>query len=366
MTDTLKRAWAEIDLSALEHNYREIRSKLPEGCRFLGIVKADAYSHGALAVSRELERLGADYLAVACLDEAAALRDGGIDMPILILGVTPPEYAADLADYNITQTVCSLEMARELSEKLCGRRLKVHCKIDTGMGRLGFRPDELDDMEQLLRLPNLDFEGVFTHFAVSDEFGDPFTRTQFERFIDTVGELERRSGFAFKIKHCANTGAVINYRQTCLDMVRPGLALYGHYPAAERGGLDLRPVMSLKARISSVQEHFPGDTISYGRIFTATKPMKTAVVGVGYADGLHRALSGKMDMLVNGRRARQIGRICMDMCMLDVTDIPCRPGDVATVFGAGVSVDELAELAGTISYELLCAISPRVPRVYVR
>lgn len=370
MTDTSKRAWVEIDLSALEHNYKEIRSHLPAGCRFLGVVKADAYSHGALAVSRELERLGADYLAVACLDEAAALRAGGIKMPVLILGTTPAEYARELARLGITQTVCSLDQARELSAALGGMDLKVHIKIDTGMGRLGFRPEDTDAMAEAMRLPGLHAEGVFTHFAVSDEFGDPFTRLQFERFLAAVEAVERAAGQTFDIRHCANTGAVINYRQTCLDMVRPGLALYGHYPAAERGGLDLRPVMSFRARVSAVQEHLPGETISYGRTFTADRPMRVAVVGAGYADGLHRALSGRMDMLINGRRVRQIGRICMDMCMADVTDVPCAPGDVATIFGsegdASVSVDELAALAGTISYELLCAISPRVPRVYIR
>ncbi|MGE4354749.1 MAG: alanine racemase, partial [Oscillospiraceae bacterium] len=211
-------------------------------------------------------------------------------------------------------------------------------------------------------------EGIFTHFAVSDEYGDPFTMRQFEAFTEAVRNVESQSGYRFQIKHCANTGAVINYRQTCLDMVRPGLALYGHYPAAEHGGLDLRPVLQFKARISAINDHKPGDTISYGRMYTVTEPLKVAVVGVGYADGLQRALSGKMDVLVNGRRARQIGKICMDMCMVDVTDIPCKVGDVVTIFGTDgdetASVDELAELAGTISYELLCGLSRRVPRVY--
>ena len=371
MEDIIKRAWAEIDLSALEHNYREIRSKLPEGCRFLGIVKADAYSHGAVIISQELERLGAEYLAVACLDEAIALRDAGINMPILILGTTPADYAKTLVAYHITQTVCSLDMARELSDNLCGETLKVHYKIDSGMGRLGFSTeDAVDAIVSALKLPGLYAEGIFSHFAVSDENTNPFTMLQFEAFIKAVHRVEAESGHCFEIRHCANTGAVINYRQTCLDMVRPGLALYGHYPASEHGELDLRPVLQFKARISAISEHKPGDTISYGRIYTAQRPVITAAVGAGYADGLQRALSGKMEVLINGHRARQIGRICMDMCMVDVTDVPCNVGDVVTLFGTDgnetVSVDELAELAGTISYELLCALSRRVPRVYLR
>jgi alanine racemase len=372
MEDIIKRAWAEIDLSALEHNYREIRSKLPEGCRFLGVVKADAYSHGAVTIARELERLGADYLAVACLDEAITLREAGIHMPVLILGTTPASYARTLAKYDITQTVCSLEMARELSFMLGGDRLKVHYKIDSGMSRLGFSTDEaVEGIARALRLPNLIGEGIFTHFAVSDEYGDPFTMEQFNLFTEAVRRVEEVSGHHFAIRHCANSGAVINYCETCLDMVRPGLALYGHYPAAEHGGLELRPVLQFKARISALHEHFPGETISYGRKYTVREqPVKVAVVGVGYADGVQRALSGKMDVLINGRRARQIGRICMDMCMVDVTDVPCEVGDVVTIFGTDgsetVSVDELAEKAGTISYELLCALSRRVPRVYLR
>ena len=372
MDDIEKRAWAEIDLSALEHNYREIRAHLPAGCRFLGIVKADAYSHGAVVISKELERLGADYLAVACLDEAVTLRSAGITMPILILGTTSAEYARELAQYDLTQTVCSLEMCRALSERLNGLSLKVHYKIDSGMGRLGFSPDEaVEDVSKALQLPNLHAEGIFTHFAVSDEYGDPFTQKQFELFTDIVAQIESHSGHHFQIRHCANSGAVINYPHMCLDMVRPGLALYGHYPAAEHGELELRPVLQFKARISAVHIHYPGETISYGRKFEVKgHPIRVAVISVGYADGLQRALSGKMQVLINGRRAQQIGRICMDMCMVEVTDVPCEVGDEVTIFGTNhgntISVDELAALADTISYELLCALSRRVPRVYLR
>ncbi|MGE4354461.1 MAG: alanine racemase, partial [Oscillospiraceae bacterium] len=200
MEDIIKRAWAEIDLTALEHNYHEIRARLPEGCRFLGIVKADAYSHGAVTISRELERLGADYLAVACLDEAIALRDAGIKMPILILGTTPAEYAHTLVKYQITQTVCSFDMARELSDELAGETLKVHYKIDSGMGRLGFSTDDaVGGIVDALKLPGLSAEGIFTHFAVSDEYGDPFTMRQFEAFTEAVRNVESQSGYRFQI-----------------------------------------------------------------------------------------------------------------------------------------------------------------------
>lgn len=371
MEDIAKRAWAEISLSALEHNYNELRAKLPENCRFLGVVKADAYGHGAITISRELERLGADYLAVACLDEAIALRSEGVGLPILILGVTPASYAPLLASYGLTQTVNSLDMARSLDRALDGKSLKVHFKVDSGMGRLGFSPEEAaEGITQALKLPNLEAEGIFTHFAVSDVYGDPFTQRQFDLFTKTVSSIESASAHRFEIRHCANSGAVINYPEMCLDMVRPGIALYGHYPAAERGGLDLSPVMQLKARVSAIHTRHPGETISYGRTYcVAERPMRVAVVGIGYADGVQRALSDKMQVLINRCRARQIGRICMDMCMVDVTDIPCEVGDVVTVFGTdgheSVSVDELARQAGTINYELLATLGRRVPRVYL-
>ena len=195
---------------------------------------------------------------------------------------------------------------------------------------------------------------------------ESFTLEQFGRFTAAVDALENETGRSLGIRHCANSGAVVNFRQTCLDMVRPGLLLYGLYPGAERGGLDLKPVMRLLTRVAEVTEHRAGDTISYGRIYTCERDMRLAVIPVGYADGLHRSLSGKFDVVINGRRARQVGRICMDMCMVDVTDMPeVRAGDIVTVFGDEPDAGELADIAGTISYELLCAISPRVPRVYI-
>lgn len=371
MNDLQKRTWAEIDLGAIEDNVKAMRAKLPAGCRYLGVVKANAYGHGAVPVAKRLEALGVDYLAVACIDELAELRAAGVTAPVLILGVTPPEYARELVRMDATQAVGSLAYAEALSAALAGtgKRLRVHLKLETGMGRTGFRAfgeDRLDDAAKAMALSTLDAEGVFTHFCVSDspEPEREFTRRQFERFRAAVGRLEAESGRPFAIRHCTNSGAMISFPETCMDMVRPGVAMYGLYPGGDRGGIELRPAMSLYSRISTVEEHFPGDTISYGRRFTASEPMRVAVVPVGYADGLHRVLSGKIDFFIAGRRCRQLGSICMDMCMADVTGLDVRPGDVAEVFGGHIPLDELAEKAGTIHYELCCALSPRVPRLY--
>ncbi len=372
MENLQKRTWAEIHLDNIAQNVKAMREKLPETCRFLGVVKANAYGHGAIPVAKKLEVIGCEYLAVACIDEAIELREAGVRTPILILGYTPPEYAAQLRAHDVTQAVGSLEMARALSEYAKDAPVRVHLKLETGMGRTGYRvlsAKEMEEAAQTLRLPGLDVEGVFTHFAVSDEYGDPFTQEQYSRFTSAVSGLEAGWGRRFRIRHCANSGAVINYPQYCLDMVRPGIATYGLYPAKETGGIQLLPGMSLRTRVVQVTSHEAGDTISYGRRFRAEGPMKIAVLSIGYADGLHRALSGQLEVLLRGKRCRQLGRICMDMCMVDVSELPdVRPGEIATVFGkdgdAEISVDELAEKAGTISYELLCAVSPRVPRIY--
>jgi alanine racemase len=369
------RTWAEVSLSNIEHNYKAMRARLREGTRFLGIVKADAYGHGAVQVAALLQELGCDYLGVACIDEARALRESGTTLPILIMGYTPPQFAHELLENNLTQTIYSTEMAEAFSREAAaaGKLLKVHLKVDSGMGRLGFichgDRDPEAEIRRVLKLSGLDFEGIFSHFSVADVCGDPFTENQYADFNALVSRLEKSTGINFEIKHCANSGAMINYDWSYSDMVRPGLMLYGLYPGKETGGIDLRPVMELKTRIAQIREFTSGDTISYGRIFTVPSPRKIAVITIGYADGLHRILSGKIDVLVRGIRVPQVGRICMDMCMIDVTDVPdAAVGDVVTLFGRdgnnSISVDELADLAGTISWELLCAVSPRVPRVY--
>ena len=376
MDKRLERTWAEIDLSAIVHNMNAMKAKLRPGTRFLGVVKADAYGHGAVRVARALEDAGCDYLAVATVGELRQLRDGGIALPVLILGYTPPEVTHKLLELDATQAVSSLEMARALSDgavKL-GQKLKVHLALDSGMGRFGAvchdGRDATEEYAAILSLPGLDVEGVFTHFAVSDEpDGGDYTRAQYEAFTSQVERLEEISGRRFKIKHCTNSGAMVHYTEMQLDMVRPGIALYGCFPGAEEEGLSLRETMSLKTRVAQVKDLKAGDSVSYGRTFTADRDMRIAVLCIGYADGLHRAGSGKASYLLRGRRVRQIGRICMDLCMVDVTDVPdAAPGDIVTVFGRDgddfVSIEEAAAAAGTISYEVMCAVSARVPRVY--
>lgn len=379
METTQKRTWREISLSNLEHNYKTLRAMLPAGCRFLGIVKANAYGNGAVRVAHKLEELGCDYLAVACVDEAADLRSAGITMPILILGSTPADYAGELLDLNLTQTVVDLETAQALSDAAvkAGKKMKIHVKLDTGMSRLGLLCDEehMDDsaaqVAQLCALPGLEHEGVFTHFSDSDG-SEEYTMLQLTRFLETLKRLEEK-GVTFPIRHCANSGAVLNYPCTHLDMVRPGLSLYGHYPDPSCEGLDgpgLLPVMELKSRISAVRNLPAGTVVSYGRTFTLKRESCLAVLPVGYADGLHRLCSNQMEVLIHGKRVPIVGRICMDMCMADVTDIPgVQVDDVATVYGQdgdeSLPIEEAARTAGTIQYELLCAISERVPRVYL-
>ncbi len=371
MDDLTKRTWAEVSLGAIEHNYRAMREKLAAGTRYMGIVKANAYGHGAVRVSRLLEDLGCDYLAVACLDEALELRRAGIKLPVLILGYTPPAYAQVLAENAVTQAVGSLAMAQALSNALAGTglTLKVHFKLETGMGRTGFRAygdDALADAAKAVNLPHLEPEGVFTHFCWSDgQVGErDFTWEQLKRFKAGFEAVEAKAGRKFVIHHCTNSGAMIAFPETYMDMVRPGVALYGMYPGSDKGELDLIPAMTLKSRVACLEKHEPGDTISYGRTFTVEKPSVIAVLPIGYADGLHRVLSNKLTVDFEGRRAKQVGRICMDMCMADVTGLDVRPGDVAEIFGRHINCGDVAALAETIHYELLCAVSPRVPRVY--
>lgn len=367
-----KRTWAEISLKNLEHNVRNMQKQLPENCQYLGVVKANAYGHGAIPVAQRLEQMGVTHLAVACFDEALELREAGIKVQILILGPSPAYLAKEIAQLgDVVQAVGSLPLAKQLSAQLQDTQLTlpVHLKLDTGMSRTGFSVQQEAGMQnavKALELPNLDVQGVFTHFAVSDETESTFTAHQFAAFCDAVERLEGHMGKRFALRHCTNSGAMVNYPETYLEMVRPGIAQYGLYPAAEYGSLDLKPVMTLKTRVAEITDHLDGDTVSYGRTYTCDGPRRFAVLSIGYADGLHRTLSGKLEVVINGKKAAQCGRICMDMCMVDITELSdVQVGDEVEIFGEQQSVDVLAQLADTISYELLCAVSPRVPRVYI-
>ena len=373
MTRETARTWAEIDLGNLEHNYRALRACAPDS-RFLGTVKANAYGHGAIPVARRLVELGVDYLAVACLDEAAALRKAGIAAPILILGYTPPELADEAVALDVTQGVFTPELAKALSAAagVAGKRAKIHLKVDTGMSRLGVLDHDPEqaasEIAELCALPHLEPEGIFTHFAAAD--GDEgYTMLQFTRFLDVLAELEEKYGRTFEIRHCAASAAVLNYPCTHMDMVRPGIALYGHYPDPSCEGLDgpgLKPVMSLYSRVAAVRD-FPENTpVSYGCTASfGPNGGRAAVLPVGYGDGLHRMLSNEGSVWLDGQPRPIMGRVCMDMCMIGLDGAAnVHPGDVAEVFGPRLPAERQAEMAGTISYELLCAVAPRVPRIY--
>ena len=370
----LRRTWAEIDLDALEHNYRRARTLTGSGVRYLGVVKADAYGHGAVQIGRKLESLGADYLAVSSLDEARELRHGGITMPVLILGHTPPDMVPELIRYHITQAVSALAKAEEYSAAAvaCGGTLRVHIKVDTGMSRLGFLvrgghfEGGIASIAAACALPGLDAEGIFTHFAVADEDGEEdeaYTREQFGLFTAVIDALAQR-GRTFAIRHCANSGALARYPEMYLDMVRPGIALYGAGADAQR--LDLRPVMSLKTCVSTIKVFDPDTTVSYGRTFRTTERTRMGVLPIGYADGFFRGLSNRASVLTDQGSAPIRGRICMDMCMVDLTELPdVHVGDAVEIFGQRQRVDDLASILGTIPYELTCAVSKRVPRLYL-
>lgn len=375
MESTLKRTWAEIDIDALKHNYRTLRKKTGEGVKFLGVVKADAYGHGSVVVARTLEKEGADYLAVSSIDEAMELRVNGIKMPILILGHTPKEQVERLIQYDITQAVTCKAKAVEYSKEASriGRELKIHIKVDTGMSRLGYLCNEeyfdtgVEGIYEALTMPGLVGEGIFTHFAVSDEFGDEYekyTMHQFKLFCDVIEAVEEKWGQKFKIRHCANTGAVARYPMTYLDMVRPGLLLYGYGDFADE--LGLKPVMTLKTNVSTIKI-YPKDTaISYGGIYKTKASTRVGVLPYGYADGFFRCLSNKYSLMTADGPARVLGKICMDMCMIDLTNKPdVDVGSEIEIFGKNNSIDEMSKMAGTIPYELTCAVSKRVPRTYI-
>ena len=375
MEQLLRRTWAEIDLDALEHNFRTLQDRVGPDTGVVGVVKADAYGHGALHVARTLEELGAAYLAVSSLDEGRELRHSGIRMPILILGHTPEEYVPQLLEYDMTQAVtCEAKaVAYNAAAAACGGVLRCHIKVDTGMSRLGFLcagrhfQEGVAGAERACRMPHLEVEGIFTHFAVSDEPGaenEAFTRQQFDLFCRFVSALEER-GVSLRLRHCANSGAVVHYPEMNLDMVRPGILLYGCGEGAAE--LGLRPVMSLKTTVSTIKIFDADCTISYGRLYRTDKLTRTGVLPIGYADGFSRCLSNRCSVMTEDGPARVLGRICMDMCMIDLSDKPhVQVGSEVEIFGSRSRVDDLAALAGTIPYELTCAVSKRVPRVFLR
>lgn len=382
MIDFLKRTWAQVDLDAIAHNFTVISRSLSGDCRPIAIVKADGYGHGAVPVAQALAKAGADFFGVSNLEEALQLRRGGIDRPILILAYTPPEEARRLAENNITQTVLTPDYAARLNHAAAGAgcRVRVHIKLDTGMSRVGLSCREAEDVAHAIgeaaavcRLPHLQVEGIFTHFASADEVQDGgYTTGQFTRFMQVADGLEQQ-GIHLSVRHCCNSAATMVHPEMHLDRVRPGIILYGLAPDPSWMGklMDLRPAMELKTVVSMVKTIPAGTPVSYGRTYTADHPMRVATIPIGYADGYPRCMSGRARMLVNGRFAPVIGRVCMDQCMLDVTDIPdVEAGSIVTVFGKDgdevLPVEEVAALNNTIHYETVCLIGKRVPRVYLQ
>ena len=372
----LKRTWADVSLDALAHNYHAIRSHIGSDCKFLGVMKADAYGHGAVPMSHALVELGAEYLAVSNLEEAVQLRRGGIRAPILILGYTPAMYAENMIYLDLTQEVHSLAYAQALNDALGGTNfiLNVHLKLDTGMTRIGFTAygDEaaLSEMAQAARLPHLHVEGAFMHFSVADSLAEAdvaYTKLQYRRFLNALDYLKAQ-GIEPEVRHCCNSGATILYPEYAMDMVRPGIMTYGLSPSSDAAGvLDLEPVLRLYTTISQIRTFPAGVDVSYGRTYTTREAQRLAVLSIGYADGLARSLSGKAAFLLHGKLAPVVGRICMDMCMVDVTDIPeAQEGDTVAVISPQRPCECLAEQLGTISYEVLCGINKRIPRIYLQ
>lgn len=381
LNEYLKRSWAEIELGALEWNLGQIRARLHEGCRVMGVVKADAYGHGACYVAKKLAACGVEWFGVSNLEEALELRRAGLAQPMLIFGVTPEEHAGVLAREGITQAVYADDYARALSAEAVrqGVAVDVHMKLDTGMTRLGYLCDDAcferstDEVCAAAALPNLRARGVFTHFAASDEYENDspaFTRMQLDRFSRMVDALARR-GVHFELRHCCNSAGVMSYPEAHFEMVRPGNLLYGMVPSPECAGvMELRPVMTLRSVVASVKHVGAGAQVSYGRTHTLQRDADVAVVPIGYADGYRRALSRRARMLVNGHYAPVIGTVCMDQLMLDVSNVPgVKRGDPVVVIGAQggqcVSTEELAGLLGTINYEITCQLTKRLPRVYL-
>ncbi len=376
------RAWAEIDLDAIKNNIKNIRSYVSPSAKILGVVKADAYGHGCFEAARTLLENGADSLAVACIDEAVQLRQYGMTCPILILGHSDVKDVENIVEYEITSACYEYSLAKALSDaaKKCGKTAKIHIKVDTGMGRIGYRyaSDESVNGEtvgEILRislLPNVEVEGIFTHFSVADENDDEYTFMQFKRFCNLCREIEER-GLHIKIRHCCNSAALIRFPQMHLDMVRPGIILYGHSPSefVDCAKLSLVPAMNFKAKITNLKIIEEGSGVSYGRKFVADKSSRIATIPVGYADGYSRTLSGKAQVITDGKLCDIVGNICMDQCMIDVTDVnTINIGDEVILFGKGdnieLPVESLAEKMGTINYEILCMVGKRIPRVYFK
>lgn len=380
--DFIRRTWAEIDLDALDYNIKNIRSKMKDGEKIMGIVKADCYGHGDGFISRKLEAAGFDWFGVSNIEEGMSLRTEGITKPILVLGYTPVDCAKLMAEQKITQAFIGMEYCEALQAEAqkAGVVVEGHIKLDTGMTRVGFQTDDenfeesLKEIIAVSKMPNLHITGIFTHHAVADAYkGDnpSYTDMQFTRFMKMIDAL-KSEGVDVGLRHCANSATIISYPEKHLDMCRSGIITYGMLPSDEcEGRIDLKPLMTLKTSIGLVKKVKAGSQLSYGRTYTAKTDRVIATVPIGYADGYNRNLSNQARMLVHGQFVPVVGRVCMDQTMIDVTDVPdVKMGDEVVVFGKQedkvLPIEELAEQLHTINYELTCVITKRVPRVYLQ
>ncbi len=376
--ENYERVYARIDLDAVLYNMEQMKSNISPDAKIMGIIKADGYGHGAVMIGRELEKL--DYVfgyGVATAEEAIILRKAGLVKPILILGYTFPSCYESLIKEDIRPAVFKYDMLREIDAcaKKLGKRAKIHIKADTGMSRIGITPDDagLDFVKEALSCENIEVEGVFTHFARADEKDKGSVKEQIDRISQFFDRIENEAGYKIPVKHCSNSAGIIELKEANMDMVRAGISLYGLWPSSEvkRDIISLKPVLSLKSHIVYIKRIKAGTPVSYGGTYVSGSDMRIATIPIGYGDGYPRGLSNKGYVLIHGRKAPILGRVCMDQFMVSVDDIPeAAEGDEVTLIGEDkgeiITMEELGDISGRFNYELACDLSKRIPRVYIK
>lgn len=376
--ESYQRVWAEVDLDAIWENMVHMKENIAENTKILAVIKTDGYGHGGVPIAKMLEQL--DFMfgyAAATYEEAHVLREAGVKKPILILGYTFPYCYEELIREEIRPAVYRRDTVEELAAAAAkvGKKAKVHIKVDTGMGRIGITPDEegLEFVRFLIEHPELEVEGIFTHFAKSDETDKTSANHQLELFQDFIKKIQTELGITIPIKHCSNSAAILEMPQANMDMVRAGITTYGLYPSEEvsKDIVPLRAAMSLYSHIVYCKMIHAGQSVSYGGLFTAQKDTRVATIPVGYGDGYPRSLSGRGYVLIHGKRAPILGRVCMDQFMVDISEIPeAMDGDKVTLLGMDgterITAEELGELSGRFNYEFVCDLGKRIPRVYIQ
>ena len=376
--ESYQRVWAEVDLDAIWENMVHMKENIAENTKILAVIKTDGYGHGGVPIAKMLEQL--DFMfgyAAATYEEAHVLREAGVKKPILILGYTFPYCYEELIREEIRPAVYRRDTVEELATAAAkvGQKAKVHIKVDTGMGRIGITPDEegLEFVRFLIEHPELEVEGIFTHFAKSDEADKTSANHQLELFRNFIDKIQTELGITIPVKHCSNSAAILEMPQANMDMVRAGITTYGLYPSEEvsKDIVPLRAAMSLYSHIVYCKTIHAGQSVSYGGLFTATKDTRVATIPVGYGDGYPRSLSGKGYVLIHGKKAPILGRVCMDQFMVDISEIPeAMEGDKVTLLGMDgterITAEELGELSGRFNYEFVCDLGKRIPRVYIQ